>query len=67
MAYMKNNKIVPDGIVDDLFYDEYGSFIMENADSSEVVIANGDSLLMYMEQGYLWTEFLDSIGIVEVD
>jgi hypothetical protein len=67
VTYMKNGKVVPDSIVDDLFYEEYGSYIMENSDPSEVVICNGDSLLEYMEKGYLWDEFLESVGIVEVD
>lgn len=67
MDYMKDGEFVSESVIDDLFYDEYGSYIMENADSSEVAICNGDSLLMYMEQGYLWNEFLESVGIVEVE
>ena len=50
--------------LDELKYDgEYAEYIMANADSEEVVICNGDTMLDALEQGYLWKEFLTSRGI----
>ena len=49
--------------LDDLWYDGYGDYIMDHADTDYAVICNGDTLLMYMEQGYLWEEFLASRGL----
>ena len=51
--------------LDDLWYDGYGEYIMDNADTDYCVICNGDTLLTYMEQGYLWAEFLASKGLTE--
>ena len=51
--------------LDDLYFDGYGEYIMENADPDYCVICNGDMLLHYMEQNYLWDEFLASKGLVE--
>ena len=42
-----------------LFDDEYMEFIQENADPSEWVIHNGDSLLTAFEANYLYKEFKD--------
>ena len=42
------------------YSDEYANFIMDNA--SDRVICNGDTLLGAMEDGYLFEEFLTSIG-----
>lgn len=45
-------------LCDDLQYsDEYAQFIMNNYDGSRV-ICNGDTLLVAMEDGYLFDEFL---------
>ena len=43
------------------FSPEYGSFIMENA-GGDRVICNGDTLLQAQEDGYLFNEFLESLG-----
>jgi hypothetical protein len=42
--------------VNDIF-NEYQEYIMDNADSSEVVICNGDTLLQAAENEYLLEEF----------
>ena len=42
--------------VNDIF-NEYQEYIMDNADSSEVVICNGDTLLQAAEDEYLLEEF----------
>ena len=51
--------------LDALWYDGYGEYIMQNADTDYVVICNGDTLLEQMERGYLWEEFLASRGLTE--
>ena len=51
--------------LDDLFYDGYGEYIMQNADTDYCVICNGDDLLRYMESNYLWEEFLARRGLTE--
>jgi hypothetical protein len=50
--------------LDDLhFCDEYAAYIMAAAaDPSRRVICNGDSLLAAQEDGFLFEEFLQSIG-----
>lgn len=51
---------------DDLQYsDEYAQFIMNNYDGSRV-ICNSNTLLMAMEDGYLFEEFLSSLEIENV-
>lgn len=43
---------------DDLmFSDEYAEYIMENS-KGDRIIANGDDLLLAMEAGYLFDEFV---------
>lgn len=42
----------------DLF-NEYMEYIMENADPSERMICNGDSLVVAAEEGYLYESFRD--------
>lgn len=42
----------------DLF-NEYMEYIMENADPSERMICNGDSLVVAAEEGYLYEAFRD--------
>jgi len=42
--------------VNDIF-NEYQEYIMDNADGSEVVICNGDTLLQAAENEYLLEEF----------
>ena len=51
--------------LDDLWYDSYGQYIMDNADSDYAAICNGDDLLHYMESNYLWEEFLASKGLTD--
>ena len=49
--------------IDDLVYsDEYANYLMEHSDRP---ICNGDMLLDQMEEGYMFSEFLKSIGIEE--
>ena len=45
--------------VNDIF-NEYQAYIMDNADSSEVVICIGDTLLQAAEDEYLLEEFKQS-------
>lgn len=48
--------------VEELQYsDDYAQFIMNNA--SDRPIGNGDMLLVAMEDGYLFDEFLKSKGL----
>jgi hypothetical protein len=52
---------VLDKTVDDLAYsNEYADYLMKH---SERPICNGDMLLEQMEEGYMFDEFLTSIGI----
>ena len=47
--------------IDDLQYsDEYAQYIMNNYDGSRTIV-NGDTLLVAMEDGYLFDEFLASM------
>jgi hypothetical protein len=48
--------------LDDLMYSsEYADYIMAHC-AGERIICNGDTLTEAMEDGYLWKEFLESIG-----
>ena len=51
--------------LDNLFFEGYGEYIMQNFDDAYYVICNGDRLLEVMEAGYLWEEFLASKGLTE--
>jgi hypothetical protein len=42
---------------------KYAEFIMKNGDPSERVICNGHTLLEAQYDGYLFEEFLNSIGL----
>ncbi len=54
---------VTEAELDDLAYcDDYASYIMENS-GGDRVICNGDTLLVAMEDGYLFDDFLESIGV----
>jgi len=44
----------------DNIFDDYQSYIMDNADPSEVIICNGDTLLEAAENEYLLEEFKQS-------
>lgn len=49
-------------IIDDLTYSqEYADFIIENS-KGDRVICNGDLLLDAMEDGYLFDDFLKTVG-----
>jgi hypothetical protein len=43
---------------------EYAEYIMEHA-AGDRIICNGDTLVIAMEDGYLFDDFLDSIGVVQ--
>ena len=43
------------------FDEQYAEYIMEHAPGDRI-ICNGHTLLDAMEDGYLWDDFLDSIG-----
>jgi hypothetical protein len=62
---MKELKKATQKQLDDLWYDGYGEYIFNNADTDYCVISNGDTLLEQMERGYLWEEFLASKGLTE--
>lgn len=48
--------------LDELSYsDEYAEYIMNNC-SGDRVICDGDTLILAMEDGYLFDEFIDSIN-----
>jgi hypothetical protein len=49
--------------LDDLMYSsEYAEYIMEHS-GGDRIICNGDTLTAAMEDGYLFNEFLDSVGV----
>jgi hypothetical protein len=49
--------------LDELAYsDEYMTYIMSHSPGDRI-ICNGDTLLDAAENGYLWKEFLDHIGV----
>lgn len=58
-------KMVPvfdEATLDELAYsDQYAEYIMEYS-KGDRVICNGDMLLDAMEDGYLWDDFLISLG-----
>lgn len=43
---------------------EYAEYIMEHS-AGDRIICNGDTLTQAMEDGYLFDDFLDSIGVEE--
>jgi hypothetical protein len=58
----RRNKMLTKRQIEDLQYsDEYAEYIMENA-GGDRIICNGNTLIAAMEDGYLWNEFLESIG-----
>ncbi len=48
------------------FSSEYAEYIMDNC-HGERVICNGDTLIQAQEDFYLWEEFLESRGLVELN
>lgn len=59
---MIGDKAMEYGIDELMYSDEYADFIMSNGDGTRL-ICNGDMLIEAMESGYLFEEFLDSIGL----
>lgn len=58
----KQLEILNDTELDDLqFSDEYAEYIMNNG-SADRLICNGDTLLEAQEDGYLFVEFLETLG-----
>ena len=56
-------QVVDEAFLDDLqFSFEYSEYIMKNS-KRDRVICNGDTLIEAQEDGYLFEEFLKSIGI----
>ena len=45
------------------YSDEYAEYVMRNGDPEDFVVCNGDGLLEAMEAGYLFKEFLATMGI----
>lgn len=43
------------------FDEQYAEYIMDHA-GGDRIICNGDTLTCAMEDGYLWEDFLESIG-----
>ena len=43
------------------FSDEYAEYIMRNS-KGDRIICNGDMLLQAQEDGYMFVEFLESLG-----
>ena len=62
---MKTLRTVTQEQLDTLWYEGYPDYIMDNADTKYTTICNGDTLLTYMEQGYLWDQFLTSLGLTD--
>lgn len=58
----KMTPVLDGATLDELSYsDQYAEYIMEY-NKGDRVICNGDTLLDAMEDGYLWDDFLISIG-----
>lgn len=45
------------------YSEEYAQYIMNNGGPTHSFICNGSMLLEAMEQGYLFEEFAESIGV----
>ena len=43
------------------FDEQYAEYIMDHA-GGDRIICNGNLLIIAQEEGYLWEDFLDSIG-----
>ena len=44
------------------YSDDYAEFIMKHGNNSERSICNGDKLLLAQEDGYMFEEFVTSLG-----
>ena len=55
-----------EAFLDDLMFSpEYADYIMKHGDPEKYTICNGDTLLEAQEDGYLFQEFLKTIGLAE--
>ena len=63
----KQTRIATSSELDELSYSsEYAEYIMDNA-AGQRIICNGDTLIQAQEDFFLWEEFLDSRGLVELN
>lgn len=63
----KQTRIATSSELDELAYSsEYAEYIMDNA-VGQRIICNGDTLIRAQEDFFLWEEFLDSLGLVELN
>ena len=64
---IKQKRIATSSELDELAYSsEYAEFIMDNA-AGERIICNGDTLIRAQEDFFLWENFLESRGLVELN
>ena len=64
---IKQKRIATSSELDELAYSsEYAEYIMDNA-VGQRIICNGDTLIKAQEDFFLWEEFLDSRGLVELN
>jgi hypothetical protein len=64
---IKQKRIATSAELDELAYSsEYAEYIMDNA-AGQRIICNGDTLIQAQEDFFLWEEFLDSRGLVELN
>ena len=60
-------RIATSSELDELAYSsEYAEYIMDNCHGDRV-ICNGDTLIQAQEDYYLWEDFLESRGLVELN
>ena len=64
---IKELRIATSSELDELSYSsEYAEYIMDNC-YGDRIICNGDTLIRAQEDYYLWEEFLESRGLVELN
>ena len=64
---IKQKRIATSSELDELAYSsEYAEYIMDNAVGHRI-ICNGDTLIQAQEDFFLWEEFLESRGLVELN
>ena len=64
---IKQKRIATSSELDELAYSsEYAEYIMDNA-AGERIICNGDTLIQAQEDFFLWENFLESRGLVELN
>lgn len=63
---MNKEQLQYEAFLDDLMYsEEYAEYIMKHGDPETHPICDGDMLTVAQEEGYLFNEFLESIGLAE--